>query len=206
MISESDTYFGLMRHAPTLWNLEKRIQGQQDSALTDAGKQRANAWSKLLEKRRWDRLLTSDLGRAAQTAAIINQRLAVPLVSDPRLREQDWGQWTGQTLGDLKTKHRGMLDLQVANGWEFTPPGGENRISVRRRGMKALTDAARKFPGQMHLVVSHEGLIKCLIYHLLNRRFLPSEPAVLRSSHLHWLICRDGHIALKEINAIELGT
>jgi probable phosphoglycerate mutase len=202
--SKHATYFGLIRHAPTLWNNEKRIQGQQDSPLTEAGKRRADAWGKLLQNRQWDRLLSSDLGRALQTATIINRRLGLPLESDPRLREQDWGRWAGETLGDLAKKYRDVLDEQVAYGWEFRPPQGENRISVCKRGMRALSDAARKWPGLTHLVVSHEGLIKCLIYHLLNRRFIPSEPGVLRSSHLHWLVYRDGRVELEEINALSL--
>ena len=203
--SDSLTYFGLMRHAPTLWNLEKRIQGQQDSPLTDGGKRLADDWAKRLESRHWDRLLTSDLGRASQTASIINRRLGVPLESDPGLREQNWGRWTGKTFDELKRKYRGVLDEQTAYGWEFRPPEGEDRVSVRKRGMRVLIDAARKSPGQTVLVVSHEGLIKCLIYHLLNRSFLPSEPVVLRPSHLHWLVCADGRIELEEINAISLG-
>jgi broad specificity phosphatase PhoE len=200
----SVTTFGLIRHARTFWNLEKRIQGQQDSPLTDAGLRLADAWAKRLETRRWDCLLTSDLGRAEQTAKIINRRLNVPIESDPRLREQNWGQWTGKTLGDIKRQYRDVLDRQISLGWKFRPPEGEDRISVRRRGLRVLMDAAQKRPGQIHLVVSHEGLIKCLIYHLLNRGFLASEPAVLRPYHLHWLICSDGRIELSGLNAIAL--
>ena len=43
------TRFGLIRHAPTLWNAEKRIQGQGDSPLTPAGEQYAQQWGFFLK-------------------------------------------------------------------------------------------------------------------------------------------------------------
>ena len=204
MKSCNETRFGLIRHAQTVWNSEKRIQGQLDSALTDEGKRQAEAWGRTLSKYHWDRCICSDLGRAQATAAIINNRIKVPLLHEAGLREQDWGGWSGLTLTQLDQEKTDHLAEQTRLGWQFCPTGGEDRNSVRERGRRALESAAVKWPGKSILVVTHEGVIKCLVYHLLQRRFLPSEPRILMPAHLHFLIAKPGHLIIDKINALDL--
>ena len=72
-------------------------------------------------------------------------------------------------------------------GWQFSPPGGEDRETVMRRSIDALVDLARRFPEETILVVAHGGVIKCLLYGLLGRNFLPGEPPILKEYHLHFL-------------------
>lgn len=198
------TRFGLLRHAQTRWNKEKRIQGQLDSALTEKGVLQAQAWGQDLASYTWDVCICSDLGRARQTAHHVNARLKIPVVYDARLREQDWGEWTGNTIAGLGKDDPKVLAEQVARGWAFCPPGGENRITVLERGLAALRDAANKYQGASVLVVTHEGLIKCLLYRCLNRQFLPTEKTVLRSYHLHWMTCRGTEMAIEKLNALPL--
>ena len=116
--------FGLVRHAQTIWNREKKIQGQSDSPLTSDGKIQALRWGGLLKQFSWNRILASDIGRAMETAKIINQALKLSLQTDSRLREQDWGEWTGKTISQLKIDTPRELDTQVGAGWAFCPPGG----------------------------------------------------------------------------------
>ena len=199
--SDKQTRFGLIRHAQTVWNKEKRIQGQLDSALTDHGKKQAETWGRILRKYHWNRCICSDLGRAQATAAIINKMVKVPLVQEAGLREQDWGQWSGLTLAQLTQEKSEHLAEQTRRGWRFHPTGGEDRNSVWERGRRALESAAAKWPGESILIVTHEGVIKCLVYRLLLRRFLPTEARLLKPAHLHLLIARHGRIAIEEINA-----
>src|SRR3972149_422963 len=87
------TRFGLIRHAETVWNRAKRIQGHQDSPLTPEGELQAAAWGRTLHRLRWDRILASDTGRAVATAGRINIHLGLPVVLDRRLRELGSGRW-----------------------------------------------------------------------------------------------------------------
>lgn len=198
------TRFGLIRHAETHWNREKRIQGQQDSPLTPEGERQAGHWAAVLDGYGWDRCLCSDIGRARRTAAIINHRLNLPLMVEIGLREQDWGAWVGRTLKELKAEVPEALAKQVARGWRFRPPKGEDRNRVLSRGKHALEAAAARWPSADILTVTHEGMIKCLVYHCLNREFLPSEKPVLKSAHLHWLAVEDGRLRLEKLNALAL--
>lgn len=202
----SATLCGLIRHAPTDWNKDHRIQGWEDRPLSPAGQQVAGQWGALLWDRQWRRILCSDLARAAATAERINRTLRLPVETDPRLREQDWGRWTGLTLSELKKNHRRELREQEGRGWLFTPPGGESRLRVLERARAVLADAHRRWPGESILVVCHEGVIKCLLYHLLDRKFLPDEPGIIRRAHLHLLEQTEKGLYLWRLNALPLGS
>jgi probable phosphoglycerate mutase len=200
------TRFGLMRHAQTIWNRGKKIQGRSDSPLTAEGEKQALSWGLALSQFPWRRILASDAGRALATVEIINAILKIPLMIDPRLKEQDWGQWESKTVRQIEAEARRVLDDQVNAGWEFCPPGGESRRSVLKRSQQALHEAAERYPGQNILVVTHEGIVKSLIYHLCGRKFLPGEPAILKSYQLHRLVCDRRGLQIEEINALKLGS
>jgi probable phosphoglycerate mutase len=201
---EKTTRFGLIRHAETVWNREKRIQGQLDSRLTAAGRRQAESWGHLLKACHWDRCICSDLDRALATATIVNRVFNVPITCEAGLREQNWGRWSGRSIVQLKQEAPDLLARLTTQGWQFRPPGGEDRDSVWERAQHVLKAAAGKWPGTTILVVTHEGLIKCLVYRLLQRRFLPTEPRILRSAHLHWVVYSRGQIEIEKINAMAL--
>ncbi len=199
--------FGLIRHAQTVWNREKKIQGNNDSPLTAEGKHQASRWGQILDQFSWNRLLASDTGRALATAEIINTYLNLPMAIDSRLREQDWGQWVEKTIRQIKAEAPQVLDEQLHAGWDFCPPGGEDRKSVLTRSQRALQEAFDRWPGENILVVTHEGVIKCLVYHLISRKFLPSEPPFLKSYQLHWLLVHDREgLRLEAANALALAS
>jgi len=198
------TRFGLIRHAQTQWNLEKRIQGRSDSPLTADGEHQATRWGQLLKPFEWDRIIASDIGRALKTANLINVCLNISLITDRRLREQDWGQWVGRTTAQLKTEMPLEFDGQASAGWAFCPPGGEDRRNVQKRSHKALLEAAAQWPGSNILVVTHEGVIKSLIYHLCGRKFLATEPAIIKRRQLHRLVHDSDGLRVEALNAIAM--
>ena len=203
-LEETTTGFGLIRHAQTRWNREKRIQGQSDSPLTSDGEHQAVHWGRLLEPFGWDRILTSDTGRAQATAEHINTILKISLTTDRRLREQNWGQWVGKTIADLKADHASELNAQEDAGWAFCPPGGEDRLRVWQRSHKALLEASARWPGTNILVVTHEGVIKSLIYRLCGRKFMAGEPAIIKKHHLHHLVYADIDLRVEELNVLAM--
>ena len=198
------TRFGLIRHAQTQWNREKKIQGQQDSPLTGEGKQQAEKWGRLLSTVSWDRIMASDTGRAFETAARINRILQISLASDKRLREQNWGQWTGKTVREIKRDEPKVLAEQIWAGWKFCPPDGEDRMGVSQRSQAALREAAGRWSGETILIVSHEGVLKSLIYHFSGRKYVPEEPPLIKPMHLHWLFHDPDGLRIGELNALAL--
>jgi broad specificity phosphatase PhoE len=201
---ESPTRFGLIRHAQTVWNLDKMIQGQEDSSLTPKGRTQSRAWGEQLAAVPFDRMITSDLGRTVATAELINRVLKVPMEKMSRLRELDWGIWTGGRIRDIQNQIPGELKIMEQAGWQFCPPGGESRRAVWLRSRNALEDASRRWPGETILTVTHQGVIKCLLYGLAQRKFLPQEPALIKPRHLHWLVAGETGLEIERVNAIEL--
>ncbi len=200
----NETVFGLIRHSVTLWNEEKRIQGLRNSPLSETGAAMARRWGEQLQAIPFARIVSSDLGRARQTADLINATLALPREEDPRLREQDWGQWSGLTLPQLYKHHGEAVRRQEEAGWDFLPPGGESRRAVLARSREALLEHAGNRPGETILVVTHEGVLKCLLYDLLGRKFLPREPRLLTGYHLHLLRSDGRSLWLDSLNHLSL--
>ncbi len=201
---ESHTRFGLIRHAQTVWNLDKMIQGQKDSSLTTAGREQSRTWGEQLAALPFDRILTSDLGRTVATAELINQSLKLPMKKTSRLRELDWGTWTGRRIRDIESEIPRELRRLERAGWQFCPPGGESRRAAWMRSRNALEEASKRWPGETILTVTHEGVIKCLLYGLAERKFLPQEPAMIEPCHLHWLVAGETGLEIERVNAIEL--
>ncbi len=185
------TTFGLLRHGQTEWNTVKKIQGSRNSPLTVDGRKQTTRWAHFLKNFNWNRIIASDLGRVRETVEILNRQLNVPTEFDNRLREQSWGEWEGLTISHVKAHFGQELENRVRKGWEFCAPGGETRQAVQERASAALHEFARAYPGENILVVCHQGVIKCTLYAITGRKFLPTDDPLLNPDMLH-LITGDG--------------
>ena len=156
----------LVRHGQSEWNLLRLTQGQTaHPRLTELGRAQAVEAAAVVAADvaerglTVDRLLTSDLTRAVETAEVIGSRLLVTAELEPRLREQHLG-WL-QGLSYEQT-------WAVAEAVDWTDPevaveGGESRMAVMRR-MADVVDALS--PEQVHVVVSHGDSIRAVLAHL----------------------------------------
>lgn len=200
MSNTPTTTFGLLRHGETVWNTEKRIQGSSDSPLTKTGKKNIAQWLPTLHKYKWDRIIASPLPRVQQTVDILNVDLKIPLTYFPELREQDWGQWEGKKLHEISTHQSEELTRQQLSGWKFKPPGGESREEVLERVSGSLFQASLKWPGQQILVVSHQSVMKCILYSILGRKFLPHEKKSIKKNMFHLIQCDNKDMNIVETN------
>ena len=164
----------LVRHGQTDHNAGARMQGQLDVPLNAVGTaQAAAAATEVAALEPW-LVVSSDLSRAADTAAAIVAACGAPLRPDPRLRETHLGDWQGRSHADLAVEHPGGLEAWRADA-TYRPPGGETKLEVAARGRSALQDAlagvgpaADVAPGDGPLVlVAHGGLIAALTASLL---------------------------------------
>ncbi|BBO93449.1 histidine phosphatase family protein [Desulfosarcina ovata] len=182
----STTRFGLLRHVETVWNREKRIQGQQDSPLTANGTAMARQYGTRLAAYPWNQIVTSDLERAVQTGRLINETLKLPSTSVRSLKEMDWGEWTGFTLAQIRAAGPERLALLDVDFWNHGPPGGETRGQLFVRIREALLSMARCHRHERILVVVHGGVLKALFQGLADS---PTGQVTQRpvSGYLHWL-------------------
>jgi broad specificity phosphatase PhoE len=173
----------LARHGQTAWNLERRLQGQLDSPLTDRGVAQAGEIAERLADRGILTVCTSPLGRAMQTAVIIAERLGADVVEVPDLAEVDHGELAGMTWEEIDDLHPTAREERAANryGWAF--PGGESYAQARARARKALSSCGWSSDG-VPLLVSHEMIGRMLRAEL---RGLDS-PTALGLRHPHGVV------------------
>ncbi len=201
----------LIRHAETEWNAARRIQGQADSPLTAAGREAAVRWISTLAPLAFHAMFASPLGRAMTTADILGHGLGLSPVPLDGVREQAFGEWTGRNVEELR--EQGLLARLEPLGWAFTPPGGEDRRTVLARSWDALLIMARnhsecqsedpqtgRSAESRLLVVTHEGVIRAILYALCGRDYLPTEPKILAPRALHWLRAENGCLRLEAMN------
>jgi len=118
----------LIRHAPTLWNEQGRIQGRSDISISDVGQSSAETWI-LPDDIREATWFSSPLQRTQQTATI----LGIDAEIDDRLIEMSWGEWEGGVLQDLRKIHGEAMKQNESLGLDFRPPGGESPRMVQER-------------------------------------------------------------------------
>jgi len=160
----------LWRHGQTIWNAEHRFQGQSDIPLDETGQAQAERAARLLAALHPDLIVSSDLTRAAATAAALGRLAGLEVALDKDLRERHGGCWEGLTDTEIRTRY----PVEHAN---WTPPDGEPSAVVAERVAGALlrvADAASE-PGVatgLAVVVSHGAALRLGMARLLG---LPEE-------------------------------
>jgi Fructose-2,6-bisphosphatase len=153
----------IVRHGESLWNREGRWQGWEDIALTPAGEAQARARGAQLqaEGHRFVTVHTSDLERAARTAALLAEVLAAGVVRpETDLRERFGGEWQGRTGKEIDAVWPGMR-AAWRSGDLAAPPGGETDVVLDRVHV-ALTRIDTTNPPGPVLVVTHHGVVRLL--------------------------------------------
>ena len=129
----------LTRHGLTDRSYPEQHLGQRiDISINEAGRAQAQALAHRLSAVRFDRVITSPLFRARETAGIIVP--GVDVEADPRLKEMDYGAWEGLTYTQLEEQ-----DVATRREWELAPdrlacPGGESGNEVAERVRSFLSD------------------------------------------------------------------
>jgi broad specificity phosphatase PhoE len=161
----------LIRHGETQWNLDQRVQGHTDIALTERGVAQAERLAEWLADERLDAIFSSDLQRARRTAEIL-ARGKVEVVTDARLREVQFGAFEGLTVAEIEAGYPEAYHAWREDSVRNRPPGGETLEALRDRSLAALYDYLPQYPGQTVAVVAHGGTVRGCVCGLLD---LPIE-------------------------------
>ena len=89
------SYFYFTRHGQTIWNVENKICGATDIALTSLGHDQATELGKRIKEEHIhiDEILYSPLVRAADTAKHISEVTGIACREEIRLKEQNFGRY-----------------------------------------------------------------------------------------------------------------
>lgn len=148
------------RHGRTAWNLAGRVQGQSDVPLDEVGVAQARDAAGYLAALEPSRILSSDLKRAASTAAALSAVTGIPVELDKRFREMDFGAREGLTWPQAWEAFPEGMQAWV-NGDETKIPGSETHEQAGRRFAAALEDHLEELPlGDTLVVVAHGALLR----------------------------------------------
>jgi probable phosphoglycerate mutase len=163
------TEFIVVRHGETVWNVEARLQGHGDSALTPLGIRQSEAVAGRLAGEQFDALYSSDLPRALATAQTIARRSGHRILTDPRLRERSFGLFEGLTRPQIAERFPDHYQRYLARDPDHVVPGGESRRDLYLRVTACLEDIAGQRPGQRIVVVAHGGVLAAMFRRALSK-------------------------------------
>ena len=144
--------FWFLRHGETDWNAQGRSQGNVDIPLNSNGIAQAHAAAALLQRRGIASVVSSPLGRARDTAAIVAAALGLPVAVQDDLREVSFGVQEGAPMAGT------WFEEWVES--TATPEGAESFTALRARAVAALAVALCHAPPV--LVVAHGALFRAL--------------------------------------------
>ncbi|MEM1385000.1 MAG: histidine phosphatase family protein, partial [Pseudomonadota bacterium] len=151
------TRIALLRHFPTDWNRENRLQGQIDRPLLPESRERLAG---LALPPPWDRtpILASTLSRSRDTAASLSA--GRPVTEDPRLVEISWGDWEGCLGEDLLADPVSDYVPIEQWGWSRRPPNGESPADAWARIAPVLAEIAEASPT---LLIIHRAIMRVIL-------------------------------------------
>jgi len=189
------TLLAVIRHGPTPWNRERRLQGRRDIPLDAEGVATVAGWKLPPAFSAFD-WAASPLARARRTAAILAGG-AVPCAS--ALIEMDWGGWEGRRLAELRVELGPIMAANEARGLDFRPPGGESPRMVQRRLAPWLAGIARG--RRPMVVVAHRGVLRALYAAAAGWDMRERPPCALSSPAAHLFeIQAEGRLRLRSLD------
>jgi broad specificity phosphatase PhoE len=153
----TETTFYFVRHGESEANAAQRFAGHSDSPLTDLGRRQAEAVAEALADVRFDRVVSSDLSRARDTAAAIAARQGLPVETFRELREIDMGDAAGRKFEDARQHPEWSPDRFLK--W----PGGESLDDALARVTAFLDRLIAESPGRTICIVGHGGITRILV-------------------------------------------
>jgi probable phosphoglycerate mutase len=172
------------RHGNTDWNAGGRVQGQTDVPLNELGRRQAAEAAELLVRLRPDTIVTSDLRRAADTAATLAALTGLPVRPDERLRERYFGPWQGKLMTEVAAEYPEQ-HRRWTLGHDVIGDDIETLDAMGKRMADAFTEAAAASAGTV-VVATHGASARQGVARLLG---WPSEMIrTLRAlQNCHWV-------------------
>jgi broad specificity phosphatase PhoE len=141
----------LVRHGQTEWNRIGKIQGWKDVPLNMQGRAQAEQLALALEGIQFDRIVSSDLRRARETASVLADSRSMPVEVCSWLRERYLGSAEGHFRDDILSRFGDGI------------PDAETDAEMADRLRRFLHHAARQWDGERVLCVTHGGAIRMLL-------------------------------------------
>jgi 2,3-bisphosphoglycerate-dependent phosphoglycerate mutase len=156
----------IVRHGETEWNRAGKQQGLLNSDLTETGMSQARAVRDSIETN-FDVLISSDLGRAVQTAEIIQEKLKLSIIFNKGIRERNLGILQGLTIPEFEAQYPDDYKQFKTRDPDYVLPEGESSRQRFSRIIAALNEIAQTYINKRIFIVGHGGVLDSLFRHTL---------------------------------------
>ena len=136
--------------------------GQSDIDVASSFMNEALVTQQKLIGSTFDAIYASPLQRCLKLANTLD--LGEPIV-DNRLMELNFGDWEMSAWDDIP---RDIFDVWAHNYADLAPPNGETFSQLQQRGIHFLEEILTQYPTGNIAVVTHGGMIRALLAHVLN--------------------------------------
>ena len=181
----------IIRHGETDWNKEGKLQGREDIPLNEEGINQMKKNIEYLKKNKWDKIITSPLLRARQSAEIIAKSIGITeIIEDKNLIERDYGEASGMTVEERKKafpdgKYKGMEVLE----------------ELQQRIVNSIIKYKEMYYGKNMIIISHGAAINSLLSYLSNKK-IGSGETILKNACINLLKYNENEIKIEFYNKL----
>ena len=143
------------RHGQTTWNAKNKICGITDVDLTEKGIEQAHLLALSVKEKDINIIISSPLKRAVATSRIVSDECNIPMKTDERLIEQDYGIFEGVDREDEDF-------LNHKRNFAYKYPNGESMMQVAYRVYSLLDEIKKDYCAKNVLIVSHGGVCRVI--------------------------------------------
>ena len=158
----------LVRHGESRANNEKFFAGQLDVELSALGRRQAEMTAEYIASEyKVDKIYSSTLSRACETARAISERTGIAIIPQDELREIYSGEWQGLHFDELQKKHADSYGIWINDIGRAEPPRGESVKELYERAWGAIKSiATENSDGATIIISTHATPIRAILCRL----------------------------------------
>ncbi|OFZ50391.1 MAG: hypothetical protein A2381_13420 [Bdellovibrionales bacterium RIFOXYB1_FULL_37_110] len=160
----------IIRHGQSMADIENKCEGNYDSPLTALGKEQASKLSLYYKQNKilFDKIYTSSLTRAKETAQIISKNQNCDIISTELIKEMDNGIWAGMPKEERNAKYPPKGNPPYFKAFDEPIPWGESYKDLAQRAYEVKKQIIDQNNNSSIAIVSHGGFINALLGTILN--------------------------------------
>lgn len=162
----------LVRHVETFGNTEHRFNGHTESDYTERGLQMKALLEKELIKLNnrllFDKIYASPIKRAYLIGERLAHSLKLPLITDERLKEFNFGIFDGLTVEEAQKKDPVLFEQWMADYNYVALPEGDDYCTYHKRISSFLDEKKAEHEDKNILIIAHGGTVHSLLVNLLD--------------------------------------
>lgn len=142
----------ILRHAESVYNEKRLLQGRIDCDLSEKGIKDTLNRTINFDSSKFDICFCSPLKRTVKTAEMLVPNIKI--IKDNRIIERSLGDWEGSPVSDEK--------IFLLNNINSTPPNGESTIEITSRVNDFINYLKKNYSDKRLLIITHAGIVYAL--------------------------------------------